>query len=314
MMELEIIRGLTRQTGEILKEELPGPVVHLESFGDFKRRIDKLANNLIEDYLLKSSREYGFPIMGRTEHGARWFKFENKEKKEIPLSQISSRIREGAFGVVVDEVDGTKNLQNKDRFTTAIAFDPERPNMDGVLCSSVYRWSGEEYYFDGEKSYYLNCLTGENGEMKVAETIDELDSTVKIKGCFICNYLWMWEVILEVILQNYELEELKMPCFCGNGVTTEDLLSTVLDRSIAIDPRALDQNAKRKPYTYDVAPAAAIVASCKINLHNFDLKQFNMDLLEPNFSLAYCAVPNGRIGEKIKGLLPEIKERIEKRQ
>jgi len=309
-MELEIVRGLTKYVGQNLEKEAPGPIVYKGSFGDYKRKIDKLANQLIENYLQKYSKMFNVPIIGRTEHKSKWIKFYDDKKEEIPLKSIAERITEGTFAIDVDEVDGTKNLQNKDRFTTAVAFNPKRPNMDGVICSSVYRWSGEEYFFDGKKSYYFNLLTKEEGRMHQTERIDEIDNTVKIRGCFITPYLWMWDIIANKILENFDLDERQMPCFCGNGTTTEDFLSTVLDRSIAIDPRALNIKAKRKPYAHDMVPPASIVSSLGVIIQDFNLKKFDIDLLSPNASVAFCAVPPGEVGRQIVKLLPEIKKTI----
>ncbi len=311
-IELEVVRELTKHVGQRLQKEVPGPVVYEGMGGDFKRRIDRLANKLIEGFLQEYSKEYGIVIVARTEHKTKWIKFISGRKEEIPQEFSIDRIKEGSFAIDIDEVDGTKNLQNKDRFTTAVVFNPKRPNMSGVLCSSMYRWSGEEYYFDGKNPYYFNLLTEEEGKMHKAERIDEIDNTVKIKGCFIAPYLWMWQVVANKILQTFDLNEKQMPCFCSSGVTTEDLLSTVLDRTIAIDPRALSPQAERKPYAHDMAPPASIVSSLGVDIRTFDLRKFNIDLVKPNVSVPYCAVPPGKIGKQILKLLPEIKKEIEK--
>ncbi len=308
---LEIVRGLTKYVGQNLEKEKPGPTVYTGAYGDYKRRVDKLANSLVEKYLEKHSKKYKIPVVCRTEHKSKWLIFDNGKKEEIPPDNVFEGIKEGYVAIDMDEVDGTKNLQNKDRFTTAIAFEPEQPNMKGLICSSVYRWSGEEYYHDGEKSYYYNIFTKESGELPKAERIDKIDNTIKIKGCFIAPYLWMWNIIADEIIEAFDLNEKEMPCFCSTGATTEDLLSTVLDRSIAIDPRALDHKAQRKPYAHDIAPPASIVLPLGVDIRDFDLRKFNIDLVSPNISIPYCAIPQGNVGKKILGLLPDIKKRIE---
>jgi len=109
----------------------------------------------------------------------------------------------------------------------------------------------------------------------------------------------MWNIIADEIIDAFDLNEKEMPCFCSTGATTEDLLSTVLDRSIAIDPRALDHKAQRKPYAHDIAPPASIVLPLGVDIRDFDLRKFNIDLVSPNISIPYCAIPRGKIGKKI---------------
>ncbi len=293
---LEIARNLSLKVGKSLAKKFPRSIAK-KGKGDYKWDLDEKAKRIAVDYLKSISQRYDLEFYVITETSGK-----NKIKKACEKVDAI---------VLMDEVEGTKNYANDKRYTSVCIINPENPSLSGVVASSIYRWDGMEYYGTCSSSWVKDWKTGEKTKIKSALKIDEMDSRVKIRGCFISKYLEMWNVLGEEINKKFDLEEKKMPTFCSDGTTTGDLLATIFDKSIVFEPRALAKNSERAPFPHDIFPAAFLAKNAGVEIYRLepwmeDKRYFPLE----EKRVAFAAIPPGKAKKKIKEVIEEAVKKL----
>ncbi len=151
--------------------------------------IDKKAADCALKYLQKISEEENISFCILTETYG-WKRIEDGK-----VNEYSSEVPGDGMMIILDEVEGTKNYTNDKRYTTACIINPQNPSLNGVIASSIYRWDGIEYYGSRDGIWVKDWRTEEETKIEKALKIDEMDSRVKIRGCFISRYLKNMEYI-----------------------------------------------------------------------------------------------------------------------
>jgi len=235
--------GIAESGSYATRDMQPGETISQEGYGDNKRDIDQVAEESVVGYFLSNEPLEEFDA-GMKPEDAEWG--ENQWLTGNKETLTGEQLNQVDYGFIVDQVEGTKNFDNRERYTSIAAIDPENPTLEGVEASLIYRWDDTVFFSDGINSYVnRNPKYGEH-EMNIATAtalepveMDEIDETTKLKGQMIGKNTLVNARILNDLIDHYDLEEEHHPSLKGDGTTTGDILGTVTDNSIAIDTRAL---------------------------------------------------------------------------
>jgi len=279
----------------------PGEIVDSEGYGDDKWDIDQVAEDALVDYMESNNQELDIALKPED---AAWGEDAWLTPKGNTLS--GEELGEVEYALIVDQVEGTKNHENRDRYTTLAAINPENPTLGGIEASVVLRWDDTLFFSDGENAYYnpINDTEGtetniEESEILEANQMDEINYETKIRGQVIGLNAQDYANFMENVVERYELEESEWPSLKADGTTTGDILGTVTDNSIAIDIRAL-RGRERLPFAQDFAAVAKIAMDAGSKIMNEQGEPVNTDFTEPGAGTAYIAFPPGKISEELK--------------
>lgn len=305
---LDLMYGMAESASLESRDLEPGEVVSQEGYGDDKRDIDQVAEDAIVDYLSSNPEAYDFEVALKPEDAA-WGEDEWMRPSGETLS--GDELEEVDYALVVDQVEGTKNYDNKDRYTTLAALDPENPTLDGVQASIAYRWDDQVFFSDGDTAYQTEARQNsiEDAEVLRSGDMNEVNYDTKIRGQMIGRNAGFYADLMENIIDRYELEENDWPSLKADGTTTGDILGAVTDNSIAVDVRAL-QGRERLPFAQDFAPAAKIAEDAGVRVMDENSEPIQTDFSEEGAATAYIAVPEGEVSEQIESL---VKQTLEER-
>jgi fructose-1,6-bisphosphatase/inositol monophosphatase family enzyme len=305
---LDLMYGMAKSASLESRHLEPGEVVSQEGYGDDKRDIDQVAEDAIVEYLSSKPEEYNFEVALKPEDAA-W----GEDAWLTPSGETLSgdELEEVDYALVVDQVEGTKNYDNKDRYTTLAALDPENPTLDGVQASIAYRWDDQVFFSDGETAYQTEARQNniEDAEVLRSGEMNEVNYDTKIRGQMIGRNAGFYADLMDNIIDRYELEENDWPSLKADGTTTGDILGAVTDNSIAVDVRAL-QDRGRLPFAQDFAPAAKIAEDAGVRVMDENSEPIQTDFSAEGAATAYIAVPEGEVSEEIESL---VKETLEER-
>ena len=298
---LDFMYGIAHSASEAARDMKPGAVVDSGGPGDDKRDIDQVAEDALVDYLEKS--DYHIDVALKPEDAAwgedAWLTPEGDTLSGDELGEVE-------YALIVDQVEGTKNHENRDRYTTLAAIDPENPTLDGIEASVALRWEDTLFFSDGEKAYHnpgnnpgeAESVIGES-QLLEASQMDEINYETKIRGQMIGLNARDYANFMEKVVERYGLEESNWPSLKADGTTTGDILGTVTDNSIAIDIRALSDR-ERLPFAQDFAPAAKIARDAGSTVVTEEGEPIDTDFTEPDAATAYIALPPGEVSEELK--------------
>ena len=303
--------GVAESGSEAARGLKPGKVVSSEGYGDDKWDIDQVAEDAVVGHFTSEGGDYSFDAALKPED-AEWGEDAWLRPSGDTLS--GEELGEVDYGFVVDQVEGTKNYDNRDRYTTLAAVDPENPTLDGVEASMVYRWDDTIFFSDGEQAYQnFECGDGlpsgniEAAEELTADGMDEVNYDTKIRGQMIGLNVRDYATFMENVVDQYGLEENDWPSLKADGTTTGDILGAVTDNSIAVDVRAL-RDRERLPFAQDFAPAARIAKDAGVKVMDERGNPVGTDFTEPGAATAFMAVPPGEVSEDLEEELPELME------
>ncbi len=300
---LEATRYISSLVGSSLSNEKPIKVKFEGAYGDYKWDLDVKAADIALEKIKEISKytNRSFSVLTET-YG--WSRIENGKIMDIS----SSNAEDSDLIILIDEVEGTKNFVNDERYTTCCILD--KPSLDDVIASSIYRWDGMEFYGYKNGVWRKDWKTEKEEKIKKAIEIDEVDSRVKVRGCFISEHLWMWDILSRKLKEYFNFDEKKSPVFYSDGTTTSDLLATFLDKSIVFEPRALNPNAKRRPFSYDIFPAAFLAKQLDVEIYraepSVDKNEFSLE----ERGIAFYAIPPGKRKKDIQKAIEEAVQEI----
>lgn len=308
---IELMYGLAESGSFAARDLEPGEVVSNQGYGDEKRDIDQVAEEAVVGYFLSNEPDEEFDAALKPEDAEwgedQWMTGEMERVSGEELGQVD-------YGFIVDQVEGTKNFDNRERYTTIAAIDPENPTLEGVESSLVYRWDDTVFFSDGNRSFVnKNPEYGEHERNVRTSTsleaveMDQVDYRTKIRGQLIGRNVSDYAEIMDSLVDHYELEENDWPSLKADGTTTGDILGAVTDNSIAIDVRAL-KDRERLPFAQDFAPVARIARDAGVEIMNEKGNKVETDFSEPGKGTAYVALPPGEARKEIKNMLPELLE------
>jgi hypothetical protein len=209
-------------------------------------------------------------------------------------------------------VEGTKNYENRDRYTTPAAIDPENPTLEGIESAVIYRWDHTAFLSDGTDAYINFEPDAEEPGQQVrnstkfkAGQLDRVGYETKIRGQMIGRNAQDYAGFMDHLIDLYDLEESEWPSLKADGTTTGDILGTVTDKSIALDLRAL-KDRERLPFAQDFAPAAKIAKDAGSKVVNESGESVETDFTEPGAATAYIALPPGEASEDLEENLARI--------
>lgn len=138
---------------------------------------------------------------------------------------------------------------------------------------------------------------------------------MKLKGQAVGHNISDYSPIMDTWLGENNLPESDHPSFKADGTSTSDILGTVVDRSLAIDLRALKDDAGRLPYAHDFVTPSRIARDAGAEIHeigeNGNLKEVEIDYSEPGAATAYVAVPPGKVRKDFIELVPKFVDHID---
>lgn len=308
---LDFMYEMARTASMEARDMKPGEVINSGEYGDNKRNIDHVAEDAITSYIDEHGEEQPFSFALKSEDSSWGEKSWYTNKGEVISGDQLDKVD---IAFVNDNVEGTKNLQNSERYTTFSALDPENPILEGTEAALAYRWNDEVYFSDGENAYQTDSGIDDASEIK-SNPINTIDNTLKLKGQATGFNTSDYGAIMRTWIEANDLEEPDHPSFKADGTTTSDILGTVNDRSLAIDLRALKKGAERLPYAHDFVAPARIAKDAGAEIlevkEDGGLSEVNIDYTEPGAATAYVAVPPGEVGEEFKQLIPEFVDRID---
>lgn len=285
----EVMRKVTEKVGSKVSGESPGDIYFKE--GTYVRDIDEEAYRISSSFLQNKIDEKGVLAFGG--EAAVWRDVYDQSKVE--------NIEDYNSVIIFDFVEGTKNTgkgASSDVYTTAVLFSPE----EGPLASSIYRWDGEKFFYDGDVSW-------RNGRKVEARRVDKIEDTVKIRGIPILKYVGAYHTVADFFLEEFGLEEKDQPLLKCDGTTTGNLIGVALDKSIDMDPRALFEGSERTSFIYDLAPAGLWARNLGVEIYDFDGNKLHMNMLREG-GIGYVALPPGRLRKNVKEKLPKLKKRL----
>lgn len=306
---IELMYGIAESGSFAARDLEPGEVVSNQGYGDEKRDIDQVAEQSVVGYFLSNEPMEEFDAAMKPEDAEwgqdRWLTGN--------VDRISGeQLNEVDYGLIVDQVEGTKNFDNRERYTSIAAIDPENPTLEGVEASLVYRWDDTVFFSDGNRSFVNKKPEYGEHEMNVNTAtalepveMDEVDYKTKIRGQLIGRNAQDYAEIMDKIIDHYELEENDWPSLKADGTTTGDILGTVTDNSIAIDIRA-QKDRERLPFAQDFAPVARIARDAGVEIMNQNGQPVETNFSEPGEGTTYIALPPGQAQQELKQLLPNI--------
>jgi hypothetical protein len=246
---LELMYGLAEAGASAARNKGPGDVTGSSQYGDEKRDIDQVAENAIVDYFKSEARNYDFDVALKPED-AEW----GKEWLTGRESELVDQVEDLDYALIVDQVEGTKNYENRDRYTTLAAIDPENPTLEGIEGAVIYRWDHTVFLSDGEDAYINFEPDAENPRQQVrnstrfeARPLETVGYETKIRGQMIGHNAHDYAGFMDHLIELYDLEESEWPSLKADGTTTGDILGTFTDKSIALDLRAL-KDRERLPF------------------------------------------------------------------
>jgi fructose-1,6-bisphosphatase/inositol monophosphatase family enzyme len=298
---LEFMYGAASSTSNASRDMEPGEVISSTGYGDDKLDIDQVAEDAIVDYL-EEAQSYDVDMALKPED-AEWGEDAWLTPEGDTLS--GDELDEVDYALIVDQVEGTKNYDNRDRYTTLAAIDPENPTLEGTEASLAFRWDDNLFFSDGENAYQnsgrdlKNPETAiENSRILEADDMDEVNYDTKIRGQMIGLNARDYADLMENIVEKYELAENDWPSLKADGTTTGDILGAVTDNCIAVDVRAL-KDRKRLPFAQDFAPAAKIARDAGATVVNEKGEPIDTNFTEPGAATAYIALPPGHVSKEI---------------
>lgn len=307
---IQLMYGITESASYAARDLKPGEVISRQGHGDNKRNIDQVAEEAALGHFLNKEPDNQFEAALKPED-AEWGDNWMKSSKETITGENLQKLD---YGFIIDQVEGTKNYDNRDRYTTIAAINPEKPTLNGIEASLVYRWDDTVFFSDGENAYVNRNPEYNQHEMNVetatalkANEMDKIGYETKIRGQIIGLNSSDYAEITEKIIDHYQLEENEWPSLKADGTTTGDILGTVTDNSIAIDIRAL-KDRQRLPYAQDFAPAAKIAEDAGAEIINEEGEQVQTNFSKPGAATAYIALPPGKASNEIKNMIPELVE------
>lgn len=303
---LKYLHGLGKAVATVNQDKEPGDILAADTEGDDKREIDQYAENIARQYVEDERDRYGFSvaIKGEDAHwGEDWYRDDGEIMPFDNLTEVD-------YPILIDQVEGTKNFPNSDRYTSLAALDPEDPTLSSITASYIYRWDDTAFFMDGQNAYQTTGNVDEAEEL-TAPAINEIDNTVKIRGQLIGRNIDDYATISQIMMDEFEPEEADWYSFKADGTSAGDILSTVTDNSVAIDLRALHDDRERLPYAQDFAPAAAIAEAAGATIVDAWNEPVDADFSRSGMVTTYVATPPGDIGDTIRNeLLPEMREQI----
>jgi len=296
---LDLMYGISR-AGSLAGRGLePGNVIDEGNYGDDKRDIDQAVEEAVVDHFIDNSE--GVEAALKPED-AEWGEDEWITQSGKTLS--GEELEEVDYAFIVDQVEGTKNYDNRDRYTTIAALDPEDPTLEGVEASMVYRWDDAVFFSDGDTAY-SNFQASEDPEQTFeaaepiqVEPMNEVNYDTKIRGQMIGLNAQNYADLISAVVDRYDLPENDWPSLKADGTTTGDILGAVTDNSIAVDIRAL-KDRERLPFAQDFAPAAKIARDAGVKVVDEQGEPINTDFSRPGAATAYIAVPPGKVSDEI---------------
>ena len=307
---LEFMYGSAQSASIAARDMEPGEVISSEGYGDDKWDIDQVAVDAIVDYLDEASR-YGLDVALKPED-AEW----GEDAWLTPEGETLSgdELDEVDYALIVDQVEGTKNYDNRDRYTTLAAIDPEDPTLEGIEASLAYRWDDTLFFSDGEDAYQNSGeglttpeLAVKDSEVIEAGSMDEVNYDTKIRGQMIGLNARDYANFMENVVEKYGLEENDWPSLEADGTTTGDILGAVTDNSIAVDVRAL-KDRERLPFAQDFAPAARIAKDAGVRIMDERGEPVDTDFTEPGAATAFIAVPQGEVAKDLENDFEDLME------
>jgi hypothetical protein len=302
---LGLMYGITRSGSLAGRGLQPGEVVSEGDYGDDKRDIDQAVEEAVVDHFLGSDVNAALKP-----EDAEW----GDEEWITPSGETVSgeELEDRDYAFIVDQVEGTKNYDNRDRYTTIAALNPEDPTLEGVEASMIYRWDDSIFFSDGEQSYSnFECGSGlPSGNLEAAkpleaEKMDEVGYDTKIRGQMIGLNARDYADLIESVVERNDLPENDWPSLKADGTTTGDILGTVTDNSIAVDIRAL-KDRERLPFAQDFAPAAKVARDAGVKVVDEKGEPIDTDFSRPGAATAYIAVPPGDASEEIVDIVGEL--------
>lgn len=143
---LELMYGVGETASWNGRHLEPGEVVSSGGYGDDKRGIDQVTEDAVVRYFLENEPVAGFDVALKPED-AEWGEDSWLTGSGDTLS--GEELGEVDYGFIVDQVEGTKNYDNRERYTALAAIDPENPTLEGVEAALVYRWDDTVFFSDG---------------------------------------------------------------------------------------------------------------------------------------------------------------------
>jgi len=301
---LNLMYGIAESASLRAREMEPNEIVSSDGYGDDKWDIDQVAEKDAFDYFFSNSESYGFDVVMKPED-AEW---EDDEEWMASTGETVSidDIGEFDYAIIIDQVEGTKNNDNRERYSTLAALDPENPTLEGVEASIVYRWDDVVFFSDGETAYRQTRTTDDLGESAIleADEMDEVDYLTKIRGQAIGKNTQDLTDLMYALVERYDLHENEWPSQKGDGTTTGDILGTVTDNSIAVDVRAL-KDRERVPFAQDFAPAAKIAQDAGAIITDEKGEAITTDFSKSGAETAYIASPPGKVSKDIVEIVNE---------
>jgi len=299
---LDLMHGIDKSgslTGRGLE---PGQVVYDQGYGDDKRHIDQTVEEAVVSRFLDES-EIDTALKPKD---AEWGEDAWLTPSGETLSGEELEAKEYAF--ILDQVEGTKNYDNRDRYATIAAIDPENPRLDGVEASVVYRWDDAAFIIDGENAFSNFSMrpaeeTLRNSELMEVDQMNQMDDNTKIRGQIIGLNAQDYPDLIDNVVNRYDLAGNNWPILKADG-TTGDILGAVTDNSIAADVRAL-KDRERLPFAQDFAPAAKIARDVGVKVMDENGKPVTTGFSKPGEATAYIAIPPGEVSEEILEIVEE---------
>lgn len=308
---LELMYGISEAGASAARNQGPGDITGESHYGDEKRDIDQVAEDAIVDYFESKAENYDFEVALKPED-AEW----GEEWLTGRESELINQVEDLDYALIVDQVEGTKNYENRDRYTTLAAIDPENPTLEGIESAVIYRWDHTAFLSDGEDAYINFEPEAEEAGEQVknstrfeARPLESIGYETKIRGQMIGRNAHDYARFMDHLIDPYDLEESEWPSLKADGTTTGDILGTVTDKSIAVDFRALKER-ERLPFAQDFAPAAKIAKNAGSKIVNEKGESVKTDFTEPGVATAYIALPPGKASEDLEEDLPEIVEKL----
>ena len=274
------------QTGSLAGRGLqPGEVVSEGQYGDDKRDIDQRVEEAVVDHFLGSDVNAALKP-----EDAEW----GDEEGITPSGDTVSgeELEDQDYAFIVDQVEGTKNYDNRDRYTTIAALNPEEPTLDGVEASMIYRWDDSVFFSDGKQAYsnFEYGSGSDSGNIEAAKPLeakkmDEVGYDTKIRGQMIGLNAQDYADLIESVVERNDLPENDWPSLKADGTTTGDILGTVTDNSIAVDIRALKDRG-RLPFAQDFAPAAKVARDAGVKVVDEKGEPIDTDFSRPRAATA----------------------------
>jgi hypothetical protein len=287
---LGAVAGRKLERGEKISETGPG---------DDKYLIDGEVQELLSEYFLDNTEDISAALKPED---ADWEEGEWLTSEGTVVG--SDELGEFQYALLLDQVEGTKNDEDRDRYTTIAAIEHEEPTFESIEASMTYRWDDSVFYSDGEQAF-SNYNPSEDvnetlndGKLMEVEPMAEVGYENKLRGQMIGSNAQDYADLIESLIDTYNLPENEWPSLKADGTTTGDILGTITDNSIAVDIREA-RGRERLPFAQDFAPAAKIAKDAGVKIMNEKGESVNADLLGEGAAVSYIAVPHGKVSEDI---------------